>query len=336
MTLSGPAIRVERLTKRYGEHAAVADISFEVARGEVVGFLGPNGAGKSTTLKILCGFLGATSGRCFVEGFDVAEEHDEARAAIGYMPEATPLYGEMRVREYLTFRAELKGVPRKVRKANVEEAMARAKVSDVADTLIEVLSKGYKQRVGLADALVSRPPLLVLDEPTAGMDPNQIREVRELVRSLGRAGGGEQTVLLSTHILSEVEATCSRVMVIDRGSLVAQGTPEELGRLRRPPRLRVVVRGEESAARAALVKLDRPGLAIAEVTRVGEGELALSIDLGTDTEPAHTTESIVELLVLGKLRVREVAPGKTSLEDVFASLTTDAHDELASPEGAPS
>ena len=213
-------ISVQHLVKRYGagKSAAVDDLSFEVARGEVVGFLGPNGAGKSTTLRILAGFLGFTSGAVTVAGHDIVRESFEARRKIGYMPEAVPLYPEMRVVEYLAYRAELKRVSRKDRKAFVDEAMGKANVDDVKTTLIGHLSKGYRQRVGLADALLAKPPLLVLDEPTAGLDPNQIREVRDVIKQLGK----EHTVLLSTHILSEVEASCSRVVVIAKGKLVAE------------------------------------------------------------------------------------------------------------------
>jgi ABC-2 type transport system ATP-binding protein len=309
------AIVVEHLVKRYGVHAAVDDVSFEVARGEVVGFLGPNGAGKSTTLKILVGFLGATSGRARVEGHDVALEPDAARQAIGYMPEAVPLYPEMRVREYLRFRAELKGVRGKARGAAVDRAMELARVDDVADTLVDHLSKGYRQRVGLADALVARPRVLVLDEPTAGMDPNQIREVRDLVRALG----GEQTVLLSTHILPEVEASCGRIVVIDKGRLVATGTPAELAGLRRPPRLELVVRGGEEAARRAIGER----LPIVSIETIESSEGALRIELETPPgDAAQETESIVAALVREGIGVRRVAAGKTSLEEVFTALTT--------------
>ena len=194
----GPAfIAVSHLVKRYGAELAVDDVSFEVGKGEVVGFLGPNGAGKSTTLRILAGFLGPTSGKVTVAGHDVVDEPLEARRSIGYMPEGVPLYPEMRVVEYLRFRAELKRVPRTARATWVDDAMRRAGVVDVAHRQIGHLSKGYRQRVGLADAIVAKPPIVVLDEPTAGLDPNQIRQARTLVRELGR----EHTVVLSTHIL---------------------------------------------------------------------------------------------------------------------------------------
>lgn len=310
------AITVDKLTKRYGVHAAVDGVSFEVARGEVVGFLGPNGAGKSTTLRILVGFLGATSGKAAIEGHDVAVDPDRARSVLGYMPEAVPLYGEMRVREYLRFRAELKGVPRASRVSFVGRAMELARVTDVADTLIEHLSKGYRQRVGLADALVSKPRVLVLDEPTAGMDPNQIREVRDLIKSLG----GEQTVLLSTHILPEVEASCSRVVVIDKGRLVAQGAPQELGAFRAPPRLDVIVRGEEESWRRAIDGVV-PSLKL--LSSRADGEL-FRLEIAADRETlGEASEALVASLVKEGVKVRSIAQGKASLEEVFAALTTD-------------
>jgi ABC-2 type transport system ATP-binding protein len=313
------AITVEKLTKRYGVHAAVDDVSFSVARGEVVGFLGPNGAGKSTTLRILVGFLGATSGRASIEGHDVGDDPHAARAALGYMPEAVPLYPEMRVREYLRYRAELKGVGRRDRVSFVGRAMELARVTDVADTLIEHLSKGYRQRVGLADALVSKPRVLVLDEPTAGMDPNQIREVRDLIKSLG----GEHTVLLSTHILPEVESSCGRVVVIDRGRLVAEGPPKELARMRTPPRLEVVVRGPQKKITAALDAV--PGIAIVESRREDDVEfLTLSIP---DAERETTAEKLVEALIENGVKVRNIATGKATLEEVFTALTRDESEE---------
>ncbi len=306
------AIAVENLTKRYGVHAAVDDVSFEVARGEVVGFLGPNGAGKSTTLRILVGFLGATSGRARIEGHDVSEQPDEARSALGYMPEAVPLYPEMRVREYLRYRAELKGVGRRERTNAIGRAMERARITDVADTLIDHLSKGYRQRVGLADALVSNPRVLVLDEPTAGMDPNQIREVRDLIKSLG----GDHTVLLSTHILPEVEASCGRVVVIDRGRLVAQGAPAELSRLRTPPRLQVIVRGTWKPAVASV-----PALTL--ISSRAEGDVEhLELETPADeTERAAASEALIDALVNAGVRVRSVSAGKATLEEVFTALT---------------
>lgn len=316
-------IDVEHLVKDYGTVVAVQDLSFQVGRGEVVGFLGPNGAGKSTTLRILAGFLGATSGRVRVDGHDVAEEPLKARRSIGYMPEASPLYHEMRVNEYLRFRAELKGVGRRERRAAVDRAMRSAHVEEMRETLIQHLSKGYRQRVGLADALVANPPLLILDEPTAGLDPNQIREVRKLIRELGQ----EHTILLSTHILGEVETTCDRAVVINRGRLVGEGTLDELKRRRRAGGARVALSDPDGRAGAILQELD--GIATVHLAVAGgvqRGTLTFSEDV-QDTEAV--LESAVAALVSAGVGVRESTPAKVTLEEVFAQLTSAAEPAAA-------
>ena len=214
-----PAIEVEGLTKRYGPTLAVDDISFSVDSGEIVGFLGPNGAGKTTTIRILSCFIPASSGRASVAGLDVERESIEVRRKIGYLPENVPLYREMRVREYLSYRAALKRVPRAERDDRVEEALELVKITDHEDRIIDQLSKGYRQRVGLADTLVHDPDVLILDEPTVGLDPNQVREVRDLVKALAE----RRTVLFSTHIIPWVEAVCERVVIICAGKIVADG-----------------------------------------------------------------------------------------------------------------
>src|SRR5437773_2210545 len=213
-------IVVERLTKYYGEYPAVRDVSFQVDKGQVVGFLGPNGAGKSTTMRILAGYLSATSGKATIGGKDVFWDPIEARRRIGYMPENCPLYSDMRVDEYLWFRGGLKGLARKPRQQRIGYVLERCWVKDVRRQVIGTLSKGYRQRVGLADALLADPPVLILDEPTAGLDPAQIRETRNLLRELGN----EHTVLLSTHILSEVERTCDHVIIINKGQVALNRT----------------------------------------------------------------------------------------------------------------
>jgi ABC-2 type transport system ATP-binding protein len=327
-------VSIQHLVKRYGARLAVDDLSFEVPRGEVVGFLGPNGAGKSTTLRVLAGFLGMTSGKVTVDGHDVTTDSYAARQHIGYMPEAVPLYPEMRVSEYLTFRAELKGVARKTRRANVDGAMEKASLTDVAAIPIGKLSKGYRQRVGLADALVAKPPLLVLDEPTAGLDPNQIVEVRDLIKALGH----EHTVLLSTHILSEVEASCSRVVVIDRGRLVAEGATRDIRRMRRAPAVDVTARGD-------IEELVRVANAVDGVARVKRIEIvAGEDDVGiyrctwaktlADAQIARATEALVTSLVAHGYPVREVRAAGGTLEDVFRDLTRSADDQRDA-EGAP-
>jgi ABC-2 type transport system ATP-binding protein len=216
-------IHVANLTKYYGDYAAVRDVSFDVDRGQIVGFLGPNGAGKSTTMRILAGYLTATSGQATVAGHDVFWDSVEVRRNIGYMPESCPLYTEMRVHEYLEFRAGIKGVPGRQQRKRIAYVMERCWVDDVQNQIIGTLSKGYRQRVGLADALLANPPVLILDEPTAGLDPKQIRSTRGLIKELGQ----EHTILLSTHILSEVEATCSDVIIIDRGTVAASCSLED-------------------------------------------------------------------------------------------------------------
>jgi ABC-2 type transport system ATP-binding protein len=312
-------ISVQHLVKRYGSKVAVDDVSFEVDRGEVVGFLGPNGAGKSTTLRVIAGFLGLTSGTVKVAGHDITSASFAAREKLGYMPEAVPLYPEMRVVEYLGFRAELKRVPRTRRKRAVWDAMGKANVRDVANVVIGHLSKGYRQRVGLADALVAEPPLLVLDEPTAGLDPNQIRDVREVIRELGK----EHTVLLSTHILSEVEASCSRVLVIANGKLVAGGTMEELTKKRRSAGLRLVIRGELSTAREVLGRIDGIAKVAPEPSGIADVHvLGCSWTKRLDEPKAmRATEEAVAALVGAGLFVREARPVKSSLEELFGELT---------------
>ena len=217
-------IHVSDLTKYYGDYPAVRKVSFDVPKGQVVGFLGPNGAGKTTTMRILAGYLSATSGTATIDGLDVFWQPVEVRRRIGYMPESCPLYPEMRVAEYLTFRGGIKGLHGRDCKKRVEYVLGRCWLSDVRRQLIGTLSKGYRQRVGLADVLLHNPPVLILDEPTAGLDPGQIRETRKLIRELGQ----EHTILLSTHILSEVEVTCDQAIIINRGQVAAAGRLEDI------------------------------------------------------------------------------------------------------------
>jgi ABC-2 type transport system ATP-binding protein len=303
----------------------------------VVGFLGPNGAGKSTTLRILAGFLGMTSGRVTIDGHNIVDDSARAREKIGYMPEAVPLYGEMRVIEYLKFRAELKRVPSKQRKAQVEQAMVEARVDELAETLISKLSKGYRQRVGLADALVSRPPILILDEPTAGLDPNQIREVRDLIKGLGE----RHTLLLSTHILSEVEATCQRAVVVARGRLVAEGTLDELRSKRRSTSARLVVRPAAGATEASLQAFVAAIKGVSKATAAGAGSGLVAVEVSWSKkldDPGRALEEVAAALYEKGHKLREVVPGKASLDEVFAQLTSDAgpagDEEAAAPEAA--
>ncbi|MBM4359970.1 MAG: ABC transporter ATP-binding protein [Deltaproteobacteria bacterium] len=308
-------IEVVHLSKSYGAIAAVHDLSFSVEAGQVVGFLGPNGAGKSTTLRILAGFLGASSGKVTIAGFDIVDERHEALKRLGYMPETSPLYPEMKVREYLSFRAELKDVLRSKRRTEVGRCLELAQLSDMAEMVIGHLSKGYRQRVGIADALLASPPLLILDEPTAGLDPNQIREVRALIGSLGE----RHTVLLSTHILSEVEASCSRAIVIAKGRLVAEGSIDAI-RGRGRPEVRLVVRGDEAVLRKALGAVD--GLGSPAIETRGELLHATATLPGEGLDDAdQAVEQVVASLAKVKLGVRSVTTSAASLEEVFAELT---------------
>ena len=319
-------IEVSNLTKDYGTVVAVREISFSVEKGEIVGFLGPNGAGKSTTLRVLAGFLGATSGRVRIAGHDIAEAPLAARRALGYMPESAPLYPELRVAEYLLFRARLKEVPRAKQKAAIGGAMDRAGVSHMAGTVIGHLSKGYRQRVALADALVSDPPLLILDEPTAGLDPNQIREVRSLIKDLG----SERTVLLSSHILSEVEATCERAIVIDRGRLVAEGRIEELRARQSSSTLSVRVRDPNAGAEAAMEGIS--GLSLREVSADIEGRRTLRVALAENLNREAAIEALVRALTEAGIGIHALVPEQASLEQVFSELTAHEKAQVSSAE----
>ena len=248
-------IEVRDLVKRYGKHVAVDHLNFRVKKGQIYGFLGPNGAGKSTTMNMLTGYLAATEGTILIDGHDVSEEPMEARRCIGYLPEIPPLYLDMTPREYLKFAAELKGIPKEKREGAVEKAMDRTQICDVQERLIRHLSKGYRQRVGLAQALLGDPEVLILDEPMVGLDPKQIIEIRELIRSLGK----KHTIILSSHILSEITSICDHVMIISHGKLVASDTPENLGHyMKNSDVMELQVRGSREAcekAREALKKI---------------------------------------------------------------------------------
>jgi ABC-2 type transport system ATP-binding protein len=311
-TAQPPMVRVSHLTRRYGRTLAVDDLSFEVGRGEIVGFLGPNGAGKTTTLRILCGFLAATSGEVEIAGFDVHTDSLEARRHIGYLPERCPLYTDMRVDEFLRFRAALKGVSARQVRERVEAVKEQCGLSEVGRRLIGQLSKGYCQRVGLADVLVHDPELLVLDEPTIGLDPAQIRQVRDLIRELAT----RHTVLLSTHILTEVEAVCRRVLILNRGRLVASDSTDRLCQLRRGiARVTAEVRGPPEEVRAAFSALSGVRSAVVET----EGEwcrVRLECAGGADPRP-----DIFRAAVARGWTLREVGMAEQRLEDVFIELT---------------
>jgi ABC-2 type transport system ATP-binding protein len=317
-------IEVQHLTKRYGRVTAVDDVTFRVERGEILGFLGPNGAGKTTTMRILTGFIPATDGKAVVAGFDVFDQPLEAKKRIGYLPETPPLYPDMRVTEYLDFVGKVKGVPPGERKDRVKSVMARTRISDVADRLCSKLSKGYKQRVGLAQALIHNPDVLILDEPTAGLDPKQIIETRELVKELS----GDHTVILSTHILPEVSQTCQRVVIINRGRVVAIDTPDNLtARLRGSETMYVQV---DAGGRDAAVALARIG----GVTRVVEADRRDSaVGYEVESERGHDIRrDLAQAVVTNGWGLLELRPMRMSLEEIFLSLTTEELDASAPAE----
>ena len=305
-------IQVKNLTKKYAGVTAISDLNFEVEKGEIVGFLGPNGAGKSTTMKILTGYMPATSGTASIAGYDVFAQSIEARKRIGYLPENTPLYTDMRVNEYLDYRANLKGVPGRKVRSSVGDVIELCNLREVQRKLIGALSKGYRQRVGLADALVHDPELLILDEPTIGLDPNQIRQVRELIKNLG----GKRTVLISTHILPEVEIMCSRVIVIHKGKIRASDTAENLLKNQRTAGImRLEAKVGADNATEDLLKI--PG--VKDVTTETDGEFTnFQLKLEANADPS---EEVMRLAIDRRWTVREMMRRRPSLEDVFVELT---------------
>jgi ABC-2 type transport system ATP-binding protein len=307
-------IEVENLTKRYGRTTAVDGVSFRVQKGEILGFLGPNGAGKTTTMRILTCYLPPTEGTARVAGFDVFEEPLEVKRRVGYIPESPPLYPDMDVQTFLDFCAKIKGVPGKERKGKVDEAMDKARVSDRRTTLIGRLSKGYRQRVGLAQAILANPDVLILDEPTAGLDPKQIIETRELIKGLG----GDHTIILSTHILPEVSMTCGRVVIINKGRVVAEGTPDELThRLKGAAALRVEVRGAPGPAFDVLQAV----AGVAAVHARGEAGGVASFEVESDSGRDVRAE-IARAVVQKGLDLLGLSQAGMSLEEIFLHLTT--------------
>jgi ABC-2 type transport system ATP-binding protein len=307
-------IEVQQLTKRYGPFTAVDGVSFNVGKGEILGFLGPNGAGKTTTMRILTGYMPPTEGRARVAGFDLQEQPVQAKLRIGYLPETPPLYPDMTVREYLRFVARIKGVPVGDQPARVDAVMRRTHVADMATRHCGKLSKGYKQRVGLAQALIHNPDVLVLDEPTAGLDPKQIIETRELIRSLA----GDHTIVLSTHILPEVAQTCQRVVIINKGRVVAEDTPENLtGRLQ--------------GAASVYVEIDAQGVDPQPVLTAIPGVTSVSVTTRHSTSTGFEVQSergldvrrsVAQAVVGAGLGLVELRPMRMSLEEVFLQLTT--------------
>jgi gliding motility-associated transport system ATP-binding protein len=309
-------IEVEHLTKSYGQARAVNDISFQVEKGEILGFLGPNGAGKTTTMRVLTGYLPATSGTARVAGFDVFEQSMEVRKRIGYLPEAPPLYTDMSVEDYLAFVARIKGVPAGDLAHRLDEAMRMTNITDKRYELIKRLSRGYKQRVGIAQAIVHNPDVVILDEPTVGLDPNQIKEVRHLIKGLA----GEHTIILSTHILPEVEMTCDRVVIITKGRIAAVDTTENLTtQLKGGERVQVKIRGSQESIRNTLGKIEAvKNLELSPAEDSGVVGVTIESEQGTDLRP-----QIAARIVSSGLELLELRAVKLSLEDIFMQLTTE-------------
>ena len=325
-------IEVQHLSKHYGRVTAVDDVSFRVERGEILGFLGPNGAGKTTTMRILTGYMPASEGRAMVAGYDIFDKPIEAKRRIGYLPETPPLYPDMTVREYVDFVARIKGVPSKERRERVDTILKRTHVADMADRQCGKLSKGYKQRVGLAQALIHNPEVLILDEPTAGLDPKQIIETRDLIRSLA----GDHTIILSTHILPEVSQTCQRVVIINNGRVVAVDTPENLiARLRGAETMFVQVDAEGADPAPALMEI--PGVTRVAVSeeRGAAGALEVETERGSDIR-----REIARTIVTRGWGLLELRPMRMSLEEVFLQVTTEERpaepgSETPAPSGDP-
>ncbi len=309
-------IEVKNLTKRYGDIKALDDISFTVDTGEVLGFLGPNGAGKSTTMNIITGYISSTSGTVTVDGTEILENPRETKRKIGYLPEIPPLYPEMTVRKYLEFMFDLKKV-RLPKKEHIDEIMRLVRISDKADRLIKNLSKGYRQRVGFGQALLGNPPVLILDEPTVGLDPKQIIEVRKLIRSLGK----KHTVIFSSHVLSEISATCDRIIVISEGRLVADSKADELSKaLADTQKLSLTVEGSPSEIIGEIKKI--PGVKkYMKVRELGEKTAVYSVEYGNDFDIRREVFSAMARI---NAPILEMKSGNESLEDMFLKLTQDA------------
>ena len=315
-------IEVRNLVKKYGNHVAVDHLNFTVEKGKIYGFLGPNGAGKSTTMNMITGYIASTEGDILIDGHNILEEPEEAKKRIGYLPEIPPLYQDLTVREYLEFAAELKAIPREKKKTNIEEVMSTTKIEDVKNRLIKNLSKGYKQRVGLAQALLGYPEIIILDEPTVGLDPKQIIEIRDLIKGLGR----KHTVILSSHILSEVSAVCDHVLIIDKGRLVASDSPENLSKLIAGDNsLELTIKGREEDIRKAFDMVENVQEVIYHDSLV-KGACDVTVKVSGEQD---IRENIFFALAEMKCPILKMQSGNMSLEEVFLKLTDDAKKDRA-------
>ena len=303
-------IEVKDLVKKYGDHVAVDHLSFTIEKGKIYGFLGPNGAGKSTTMNMITGYIASTQGEILIDGHNILEEPEAAKKCIGYLPELPPVYQDMTVREYLKFVAELKSIPKAEREKNIKEVMSTTKLEEVQERLIKNLSKGFKQRVGIAQALLGYPEIIILDEPTVGLDPKQIIEIRDLIKSLGE----KHTVILSSHILSEVSAVCDHVLIIDRGKLVASDTPENLSKVMEGANsLELTVKGKEEEIREAMNLVENIQDACDFTVKIsGEQDMR---------------ENIFFALADAKCPILKMQPTNMTLEEVFLKLTEDDNEE---------
>lgn len=313
-------IEVTNLTKKYGDHVAVDDLSFRVEKGQIYGFLGPNGAGKSTTMNIITGYLAATEGTVTIDGKDIQKEPEEAKKRIGYLPELPPLYVDMTVYEYLAFVAELKKVPKAERGKQIAEVMEMTQITDMQKRLIKNLSKGYRQRVGLAQAILGYPDVIILDEPTVGLDPKQIIEIRDLIRNLAK----NHTVILSSHILSEVSAVCDHVMIIAHGKLVASDSPEGLQKLMSGSmELQLEVKGDFERVKNTLNSLHN----VESVEKSGEEKDGCVKVKVISKENTDIREEVFFALAENRLAIMEMTHLEKSLEDIFLELTEDVKEE---------
>lgn len=306
-------IEVKNLTKCYGKYLAVDNLSFTVEKGQIYGFLGPNGAGKSTTMNIMTGYLGATKGEVLIDGHDILKEPEEAKQCIGYLPEQPPLYLEMTVMEYLRFAAELKKIPKEDMEIQIEKAMRLTRLSDVRGRLISNLSKGYKQRVGLAQAILGFPEIIILDEPTVGLDPKQIIEIRELIRKLAK----EHTVILSSHILAEIREVCDYILIIARGKLVASDTPENLeNSMSGTGHIEIEVRREQKEVERVLDRIDQ--VKRVEYTLLEDGTVRAQIEAKGSGD---IRERIFHAFADQKMPLLTLKLNKSTLEEIFLELT---------------
>lgn len=319
-------IEVKNLVKRYGDHLAVDDLSFTIEEGKIYGFLGPNGAGKSTTMNMITGYIASTSGDIFIDGHNILEEPEQAKKCIGYLPEQPPVYGDMTVEEYLKFVSELKKIPKERRMSDISEVMELVKITDMSHRLIKNLSKGYRQRVGLAQAILGYPEVIILDEPTVGLDPKQIIEIRDLIKSLKE----KHTVILSSHILSEVSAVCDYILIISHGKLVASDTPDNLSQLALGSNtLKITVKGTKETVETALKEMEN--LEEYQIKESSNETDAVDVTIKT-VEKTDVREDVFYKMSEVRCPILQMQMNQVSLENIFLELTEDSDKEEEKPE----